>query len=302
MSNNSTLIVGCGYVGRALATQLHALGTPNLRAWSRRGAWSPSPHEELGEDAPCELEAMDVCAASSPTLKAALAGVKQVVLSYAPGRSLDATPRQTLYLQAPQNIIPHLAPGARVVALSSTSALPDLNLELDESCSLMPQSERGQLQRKAEDTLWTLAAQHQVDLVILRLAGIYGPGRSLLRLYGRPKEDVRPGDGHVATNLVHRDDIVAAIHLALQTPGPIHRLYHLCGNAHPTRREMITWAHQSQGLPPPAWSASPCRGPVRGKRVNATKISSPPEFGGLGLIFKHPCHRPKGIPIPGGNP
>lgn len=294
----STVIAGCGYVGRALSVALRerlskeqgAAQSEMLVAWSRRGVWAPSPEEELPDQPPCPLRALDLCSVTQPELAAQLSQTRRVVLSYAAGRK--PSPGSSIYLQAPQKILPLLAKGTRVVALSSTSALPELDLELDESCTLAPRSPRGQLQRQAEDQLWELVAKHGLELVILRLAGIYGPGRPLTRLYGRPKDEVRPGDGHVATNLIHRDDIVATIQRALTLRGPIHRLYHLCGQDHPSRRSMIDWAHQELGHPLPAWSAPPGKGPVRGKRVCATRVFADPEFGGLGGRLLHPHHDP----------
>lgn len=293
------LIAGCGYIGRALACALGQANPPQLLAWSRRGAWAPNPQEGLPNQAPCPLEAVDLDSDIPPFARAQLARVSTLVLSYAPGRGTSATEREALYLGAPRRLLAHLPRHARVIALSSTSALPDLDAELDESCTLAPQSERGKLQRAAEDQLWTLANQHGLELIILRLAGIYGPGRALTRLYGRPQSEPRPGDGHIATNLVHRDDVIQAILKSSTVPSPVHQLFHVCTASHPSRRTMIEWAHQLQGFPPPAWSAAPGQGPVRGKRVQALRIQAAVSQGGLGLRFLHPSHAPIDGPPPG---
>lgn len=293
MNNSGAFgIAGCGYIGRALAVALAKTQRADLWACSRRGTWDPSPQEALALSAPCPIFAQDLRTAPQPAFVQRLAKVSTLVLSYAPGRDKRPADRSELYLGAPTQLLPHLSKGARVIALSSTSALPDLDLELNESCALPPTGPRGQLQRSAEDALWKHASELQLDLVILRLAGIYGPGRALTRLYGRQVAEPRPGDGHVATNLIHRDDVVAAIIAASQVPGPIHRLFHVCTDAHPSRRTMIDWAHTSQGLAAPAWSAAPGQGPVRGKRVSGVQIRRKVEQGGLGLTLLHPSHAP----------
>lgn len=293
------LIAGCGYIGRALATSLLRKGHSHVRAWTRRGVWNPSDEEALPSQAPCPLQAIDLLHCEDTELEHALqvaghgsSGAGALVLSYAAGRSSDSQARSNLYVQSPQRIFPKLARGSRVIALSSTSALPDLDAQLDESCTLAPQSARGQLQRQAEDTLWRLANDHGLDLVILRLAGLYGPGRALTRLYGRTSEEPRPGDGHVATNLVHRDDVVTAIEAALALPAPVHRLVHVCGDDHPSRRTMIDWAHQELGQPPPTWSLSKGQGVPRGKRVCNARLLAPVQQGGLGCVLSHPRHGP----------
>lgn len=296
------LIAGCGYIGRALATSLVAQGQRQVRAWSRRGEWTASPEEGLADSAPCPLEALDLVQSCDDALAKALDPSPQaLVLSYAGGRRSDPQLRESLYVQSPQRLLPKLAAGARVIALSSTSALPDLDARLDESCTLAPSTPRGQLQRRAEDTLWQLACTHKLDLVILRLAGLYGPGRSLTRLYGRPSPETRPGDGHIATNLVHRDDVVTAIEAALALPAPVHRLVHVCGDDHPSRRRMIDWAHQELQLPPPTWSQGEGQGPARGKRVCNARLLSPVQQGGLGCVLAHPRHGPAHPGSPGGS-
>lgn len=285
-------IAGCGYIGRAVATALSETGGPALRAWSRRGQWTPDPQEQLPATAPCPLHAVDLLRAPDRDLRDALKEVETLLLSYAPGRRPGASSREALYLQAPGRLLPHLPAKSRVIALSSTSALPDLNATLDESCTLAPQSPRGQVQREAENQLWALTDRHDLDLVILRLAGIYGPGRPLQRLYGRSQEGPRPGDGNIATNLIHRDDVVQAVGAALALPGPVRTLFHVCGQDHPSRRDMIAWAHAQSGQDPPAWEHPPGDGPVRGKRVSSTRLQAPLEFGGLGVRLRHPRHRP----------
>lgn len=286
------VIAGCGYIGRALACALACAPHQATFAWSRSGTWNPSPEEKLPNHAPCSIEAVDLCNAPLQVLRPRLAQTSTLVLSYACGRDGSAQDREALYLGVPARILPLLPKHTRVIALSSTSALPDLDLELDESCTLAPQTERGRVQRAAEDQLWALANQGALELVILRLAGIYGPGRPRTRLYGRLQSEPRPGDGHVATNLVHRDDVVQAIKSAIEVSGPIHRLFHVCGQDHPSRRTMIDWAHTQQGHPSPRWEAAPGQGPVRGKRVSGQRILTSVEQGGLGLTLLHPSHRP----------
>lgn len=292
----STVIAGCGYIGRALALALESESPGQNLALSRSGDWRPREQEKLPTACPIALRSVNIPQAPCDTLGQHLAEAQTLVLSYAAGRQASPEDREALYLESPRRLLPQLRPGARVIALSSTSSLPDLDALLDESCTLAPSSARGRLQRSAEEQLWQLCGRMGLELVILRLAGIYGPGRERERLYGRLQEGLRPGDGHVATNLVHRDDIVQSILAARSLEGPVHRLLHLCGNDHPSRREMIDWAHRRLNLPPPRWEREAPAAPPRGKRVDGRRLQSPRSQGGLGVILRHPHHRPAEAP------
>jgi len=63
------------------------------------------------------------------------------------------------------------------------------------------------------------ASSDDMSVCILRLGGIYGPRRELVKIFGRVAGTIRPGNGEDATNWIHLDDIVAAIKFARQ-----HRL------------------------------------------------------------------------------
>jgi nucleoside-diphosphate-sugar epimerase len=69
-----------------------------------------------------------------------------------------------------------------------------------------------------------LSREREVPVVILRVAGIYGPGRGhYLQQYLRNEARI-PGQGLRFINMIHRDDVVRAIVAALQNgrPGEIY--------------------------------------------------------------------------------
>ncbi len=91
------------------------------------------------------------------------------------------------------------------------------------------------------------------DSCILRLGGIYGPGRDLLKRAGYFSGKEMEDAGEAVTNHIHRDDIVSAIGFCLN-----HRLsgvYNLVNDDHPTRRELYTDLCQKAVLPPPVWKS-----------------------------------------------
>lgn len=116
-----------------------------------------------------------------------------------------------VYVEAVQRVLAHL-PGARVVLASSTSVYPQTDGSwVEETSPAEPARETGRLLRQAEDLV--LAAGG----VVVRLAGLYGPGRSVLLrqfLTGEGKIDEVPGDLSAEgrwINQLHVEDAVTAL-------------------------------------------------------------------------------------------
>ncbi len=63
-------------------------------------------------------------------------------------------------------------------------------------------------------------------------------------------------------NLVHLQDVVAAIELLLQAPKGGH-IYNLCAPRHPARGLFYPQMARELGLPPPVFSDSPDGGEAR---------------------------------------
>lgn len=120
---------------------------------------------------------------------------------------------------------------------------------VDEDTPPAPTGPRGQRRLEAEQA-WTAAfPDARVDL--FRVAGIYGPGRSVL-------DDVRAGTarrvdkpGH-QFGRIHRDDIVGAVLAAMQQtrpPGP--RILNLTDNEPAANADVVAYAAALLGAPPP---------------------------------------------------
>ncbi len=91
---------------------------------------------------------------------------------------------------------------------SSTSVYPQTDRQrIDESCSTENASPAGKLLLESERILREACLPRTF---ILRLAGIYGPGRHMLLDQVRSREPI-PGRGDYYLNLIYRDDITNAI-------------------------------------------------------------------------------------------
>lgn len=91
---------------------------------------------------------------------------------------------------------------------------------VNETAALAPESTRAKLRVSAERDLSQFCEQNKVDLVILRVPGIYGPGRlgSERIKEGQPvlhDADANPG------NRIHVDDLVASCSAAMDANVPI---------------------------------------------------------------------------------
>lgn len=276
-------VVGAGYLGAAVAA---ALPSPAI-ATTRGGRWhddAATPKAPAG----IELHALDV---SAPELDASpLRAAAALVLCYAPGRSQDRT---ALYVEGTRRLlhaVTALAPGAlrRIVWIGSTSALPERDAWLDETCEAWPDDERGRVQRRAEQVVIEHATRHAIPWIVLRLGGLYGPGRGLDRIYrGGRHEGPLPGDGLAPTNLVHRDDAVAAVLAALRAPPSCQGVVHVVDDEHTPRRIMYARIAARLGQPPVTWqNAAPPGAAPRGKRVGNQRLKQQ-----LGVRLGHPLHQ-----------
>ena len=266
-------VVGAGFLGRPL---LHALPRPAL-AISRTGAW---PEGSVPEG--ISLHALDLLDTDESTLARVLAPARSLVICVAAGRSQD---RRAVYLDGTRRLLRACVdiPLQRVVYTSSTSALPDIDGPVDDDCPERPTEPRGQIQRDAEDLVREHCESHAIPWVILRLAGLYGPGRELFRLYREDPAAPQPGDGMQATNLIHRDDAVQACLAALALAPRHSAVVNVSDDDHRPRRAMFAALARAAGRPEPGWQLPP--GPPRGKQVGNDRMKQL-----LGVRLLHPDH------------
>lgn len=104
------------------------------------------------------------------------------------------------------------------------------------------------------------AAQANVDLVIVRPTGIYGPGdRRLFKLFGEIARGrfIMLGSGRNYYHLTYIDDLCAGFRLAGTVPGAKGRTYILGGGETPTLGEIVRLTSELSGRKPrvrlPVW-------------------------------------------------
>lgn len=152
------------------------------------------------------------------------------------------------------SILKHSPNVHQLIYTGSYSIYGDRNgVWVDEETPPAPATLNAQILRKTEDIL--LAAENEsLRVCVLRLGGIYGPGRELIKIFGRAAGTTRPGKGEDVTNWVHLDDIVEGIEFARE-----HRLqgiYNLVDDSHLMSRELIGNVLNKHNLPDVIWDVN----------------------------------------------
>ena len=147
-----------------------------------------------------------------------------------------------------------------LVYTSSTSVYPQSGgVRVDEDAPVDETRATGSAIVEAEDRL--LASKAGERRFVLRLAGIYGPGRHHLI------DQVRDGNGEVAgrgehrLNLIHRDDIAAAIWAALDAPASVAGgVFNVADDGAATKAEVVKFVAEKLALPTPRFTGEPASG------------------------------------------
>ena len=251
------LIVGCGYLGRRVAARWHAAGR-------RVACLTRSPETAAAFEANgWEAVVGDVTDADS---LAALPTPAVVLHAVGYDRRSDAT-RADVAAAGTANVLASPAGGAgRYLYVSTTGVMAQSDGQwVDEDSPAEPDGESGRANLAAERAVLNHFADRPGGAVVLRPSGIYGPGRVM-----RSAEQVRSGEpvvgrGEAWLNLVHVDDLAAAVLLAADAPAPAER--YLVSDDRPlTRRAYYTLLADRFGGPPPTFTGEGGRVDGLGKR------------------------------------
>ena len=243
----SVLIAGFGDVGSRLAALRVARG-----------------HEVLG------LRRRDVAASQ---------GVRAIRGDLATGEGLSRLPRQVeaivfcaapdqrdepsyrrLYVDGLRRLL-DVVEAPRCIFVSSTAVYgEDAGEWVDEATPAMPPKFNGQVLLAAEHLLAPLAGG-----CVLRLSGLYGPGREALLRRARSGEPA----ARRWTNRIHVDDAALALSHLLDLPEP--GLLYLGNDDRPAlEAEVIAWLRAQEGLP----AVSTLDGEESGRRISNGHLSA----------------------------
>jgi len=256
------VILGCGFVG-ARATRLFSQA-----GWEVVGVTRSAGSAARLAGEPYRVLACDITNPASLSAAKPLLDADTVISAVSSGRGGEKEYRE-VYLRGLQNAISCLNP-RRVLFIGSTSvyAQNDGSWVTEESPA-EPLSATSRVLREAEN----LALGH--GGIVARLAGIYGPGRSVLLRRFIEGTAVIEGDGSRHTNQIHADDAARAL-LHLITLDLPTGIYNVADGQPLTQLAFYQWlaAHLGQPLPPRGPVESHRKRGLTDKRVSNAKLRS----------------------------
>jgi len=243
-------IFGCGYVGSAIARQAIDRGL-NVSALTRNPE-TASALRKMGVSQVIEAEL------DSRDWHSLLSARQDFVVNCVGSAGGGLGGYRKSYVGGQESII-SWARGGQIGAYLYTSSIAVYpqsgNIGIDENVSTAGVSGRGSILLESERLL-VEGIKPDMRWFILRLAGIYGPGRhSLLDRLREPIPKITgSADRHL--NLIHRDDVCSAIWAALEAP-PIIRneIFNVCDDSPQTRKQVVLWLADTIGRPPPEFKS-----------------------------------------------
>ena len=235
MTMKTILIFGAGYSGQAFARALPA-GTAV--------AGTTRSPEKFAALRAAGIAPLLFDGAATPEIRAALRQATHAVVSIAPDEAGD--------------------PALDVVAAGLAEGLPALQWIgylstvgvygdhgggwVDETSACRPVSARSRRRLEAERRWLDVGRRAGVPVAVLRLSGIYGPGRNaLVNLRdGTARRLVKPGQ---VFNRIHRDDIAGALlHLADRRLGGV---FNVTDDLPAPPQDVVAYAAALTGIEPP---------------------------------------------------
>jgi nucleoside-diphosphate-sugar epimerase len=238
---NEVLILGCGYLGRVLARQWLSEG---------RTVWATTRCSERAT----EFRALGWqpvrCDVLNPPSLHSLPDVAVVVHCVGLDRSVGRS-RREVYVEGLGHVLDELTrpgrpPPPRLIYASSTGVYGQRDGSwVDEEAPTEPEDESGRIVLAAE----RLLHERLPEALVLRFAGLYGPGR-LLRsanlVAGEPLTSAPDG----WLNLIHVADGAATVRAAAERGRPA-RIFNICDDHPVRRRDFYTRLAEVIGAPPP---------------------------------------------------
>lgn len=224
------VVAGLGYAGTAIGAEAAARGF----------GVTGTARDPVAANPPAGVDLVAFGAAT-----AVIEQATHLVVTAAPGEAGD--PILAAHAAAVMG-----APELRWIGyLSTTGVYGDRGgAEVDEATPPAPAQPRAQRRVEAEEAWRAMAARRGIALDILRVGGIYGPGRSVLDELraGTARHVVKPGH---AFSRIHRDDIALAVIAAALRPAQGIRVLHLVDDEPAPSADVLQEAARLLGITPP---------------------------------------------------
>jgi nucleoside-diphosphate-sugar epimerase len=231
-----SLIVGCGYVGERLARKLSAVHdiTAIVRSSDRAARLNTAgiptvaldlDRVRLGAWIPEKLEQAAIFYLAPPP----------------PGGESDLRLDRFLQLAT--------VPPRAFIYMSTTGVYGDTDgAPVDESSLIQPLTDRARRRVSAEEMTRVWCTERRVRRIVLRVPGIYGPGRLPLERLRKREPTLHPDDAGIS-NRIHVDDLVAAC-VAAALNAEARGVYNITDGNSCSATDFLDRVSALSGLPP----------------------------------------------------
>ncbi len=266
-------IIGCGYIGTALAIKL---SKKHLITATTR---SKNKVKQLNSIVQKSIILNDK---NKSELSLIIRENDLIILTVAAD---DLYTYKNTYLQTARSIrqaASNIKEKKKIIYTSNASIYGHQNgFWVDEKSSPNPIRDQDVILYEAENVILSLQ-DFDWDVTIFRLGEIYGPGRELIHKKQYLLKYILKGLGNYYTNMIHQEDIIGAITYSIA-----HNLtgvYNLADDDHPTKENFHKMIQTKIPKTPTDYEIS-CHHDKGNKRVSNYKIKS------QGFVFKHPNRR-----------
>ena len=260
------LIVGCGYLGMRVARRWLA-GDDAVYALTRS-----EQHAEQFRQAGITPIVGDVTRTETlgELQRICSDGVETVL--YAIGYDRSAGPDQReVYVDGLRAVLKRISENVgRFVYTSSTSVYGQSHGEtVDEDSLCSPLKQNGQICLDAEQVVWEYfppeGSTETRGAMVLRLAGLYGPGRLIARITSLQSGQPLKGLSDAFLNVIHVDDAASAV-LAAERHPELGRTFLVCDDRPTLRREYYGKLAELVDAPAPTFDEVVPDDPAQGGR------------------------------------
>ncbi len=276
---STKLIVGCGYLGLRVARRWASQGDTVYavtRSAARADEWRALGLQPIIADV------------TDPGSLRDLPVAETVLFAVGYDRSAGKAIGE-VYVDGLRHLLDALPAGTgRVIYISSTGVYGECDGDwVDESTECRPLRDGGRACLAAEQVL----AAHRLGerRVILRLAGIYGPGRipRVAALQAGEPIDA-PATGYL--NLIHVDDAVEVV-LTAEHRAATPSLYVVADGNPAVRRDYYAELARLVGAPPPQFIAPSADSPAAQRAASDKRIRNAHLVEDLQVQFRYPSYR-----------
>ena len=282
------LIIGTGYIGLPLGKEL-----------ARQGHTIFGLRRNI--DAAAELEATGIrpviADITKPEELAQLPRDFDWVVNCVASGGRGAEDYRRVYFEGMRNVIDWLAPDGcrdigtpRILYTSSTSVYGQNDgLMVDELSPTEPVAETARVLLQTEKALLDAGQQRNFPALILRVAGIYGPGRGYWFRQFLNGEARIEGKGERILNMIHRDDVVGCIIAALEH-GQSGSIYNAADDEPVSQLDFFSWLATFLDKPLPGTAPANVES-ARKRGVSSKKVLNLKLKAELRYQFKYPTFR-----------